>query len=605
MPLKRLISFLFITAVYTAAATGPCLELKSPSGTISVSIFHESNGSLYYSVKAGQQLLIQPSALGLSVNKKFLINDKECPAILSSSEKDSYTDFLIGFGEGEIEFRLSEQGCAFRYVLPKGENRINGEQTEFAIEGSYSAWFFERTNHWKLKSYAGWWTKTKVDSLGTISPGGPVQGKPILIELPQGKYMFITEAALDNYSGMRVRGIGNKLQVDFSEGEKGFQPSVSVDGHTPWRVIGFANNLNELVNTSLIKGLNPSPDPSLYADKSYIREGRAVWSWITKNENYLQPAYEKKFIDAAARLKFEYTLIDAAWETKWINKWEVLADLVSYATKKNVRVWVWKDSKELRDSLYRNQFLDSLQQLGVVGIKVDFMNSEAMELIHFETDFLKAAARRKLMVNFHGCHTSTGEYITYPNEMTREGIRGAELNTMKEFIPAWHNAALPFTRFLTGPADYTPALFSNRGETTNTHQLALLYLFNSPFQCLAENPLTILSDPRYKPIIPLLTSLPVSWDETVVLPGSEIGKLAIIAKRKGSEWYVAAINGQAIPVKFNINYSFLPKNVKFSGEIVTDKKDGFHVKKSKVGLGSQLQTELLPSGGILIHLKPI
>ncbi len=39
------------------------------------------------------------------------------------------------------------------------------------------------------------------------------------------------------------------------------------------------------------------------------------------------------------------------------------------------------------------------------------------------------------MVNFHGCQAPTGESVTFPNEMTREGIRGMELNIMNEPIP--------------------------------------------------------------------------------------------------------------------------------------------------------------------------
>ena len=135
--------------------------------------------------------------------------------------------------------------------------------------------------------------------------------------------------------------------------------------------------------------------------------------------------------------------------------------------------------------------LDSCARAGVAGIKIDFMNSEAKDLIDFETGFLAATARRKLMVNFHGCQAPTGESITYPNEMTREGIRGMELNIMKEPIPAWHNAALPFTRFYVA-MEIIRRDFFRKGNTTYTHQLALLYLFNSPFQSIAENPVTLL-----------------------------------------------------------------------------------------------------------------
>ncbi|WP_315817130.1 glycoside hydrolase family 97 C-terminal domain-containing protein [Paraflavitalea speifideaquila] len=121
---------------------------------------------------------------------------------------------------------------------------------------------------------------------------------------------------------------------------------------------------------------------------------------------------------------------------------------------------------------------------------------------------------------------------------------------------------LPFTRFICGHGDYTPGFFSNKANTSYTHQLALLYLFNSPFQCIAENPVTLLNEPVYKPILPLLRTLPVTWDETIVLPGSKIGKLAAFARRKGKDWYVTAINGSDTVTNFTLQPSFLLKQKK-------------------------------------------
>ncbi len=116
----------------------------------------------------------------------------------------------------------------------------------------------------------------------------------------------------------------------------------------------------------------------------------AVWSWIARNEHYLEPAEEKQFIDAASALHFEYTLIDDGWETKWTDKWQQLQELCNYARKKHVGVWVWKHSKDMLDTLQRNLFLDSVRMAGAVGIKTDFMNSEAKPLINFEIGLLKS-----------------------------------------------------------------------------------------------------------------------------------------------------------------------------------------------------------------------
>ncbi len=128
--------------------------------------------------------------------------------------------------------------------------------------------------------------------------------------------MVITEAALYGYSGMRLKATGdNTVQVNFTEGDSGF--AVNKKLQTPWRVILFANSLHELVNNKIIEHLNPLPDKTLFADQSWIKPGIAVWSWITRKENYMEPAEEMRFVDAAAALNFQYSMIDEGWETKW------------------------------------------------------------------------------------------------------------------------------------------------------------------------------------------------------------------------------------------------------------------------------------------------
>jgi alpha-glucosidase len=303
-------------------------------------------------------------------------------------------------------------------------------------------------------------------------------------------------------------------------------------------------------------------------------------------------------------LSFEYTLIDEGWETKWSDKWQQLTDICTFAAGQKVGVWVWKHSKGLRDPGVRDHFLDSLASAGVVGLKTDFMDSEAKELIDFEIDLLKAAAKRRLMVNFHGCHAPTGESVTYPNEMTREGIRGMELNIMKEPIPAWHNAALPFTRLVLGHGDYTPGFFYNRGESTFTHQLAMLYLIRSPFQCLAENPIKLLADQRFAQVIPLLKELPTVWDETRVLGPSKIAEVAVMARRKGNTWYVSVINGQAKEKILKLNLSFISNLDQRKIMHVADGSggDSFQVSHSKPSADEQ-EIRLLPNGGAVLKIQ--
>ncbi|WP_207515631.1 glycoside hydrolase family 97 protein [Longitalea luteola] len=619
MRLLLTICFLLLCSVLFAADS---LLLQSPNRQLAVTV-SLNNGKLMYALKAGTKMLLSPAPLGiqlqtrtigmngkrLALHRRYTVNETRSSRLNNSRAVNHYNGYCITVQQNDItdtiEFRLFDQGCAFRYlpVIP-ASTKVQQELTSFTLPAHAGVWYFERNSDWKLKSYAGLWMRTDVSQLPAVSGQGPIQGKPLVITLPSDKYMVLTEAALHDYSGMRLKAVGNNtLQVNFTEAAAGFP--VSPGSRTPWRVILYATGLNELVNNTVIENLNPLPDRALFADKAYIKPGKAVWSWITRNEHYLDPAEEKQFIDAANALHFDYTLIDDGWETIWKNKWQTLQQLCDYARKKQVGVWVWKHSKEILDPQQRDRFLDSIRLAGAVGLKTDFMNSEARSLIDFEIGLLKAAAQRKLMVVFHGCQAPTGESVTYPNEMSREGIRGMELNIMNEPIPAWHNAALPFTRFLCGHGDYTPGFFTKRAQTTNTHQLALLYLFNSPFQCLAENPGTLLHDPIYAPILPLLRTLPVTWDETRVLPGSSIGALAAFARRKGKDWYVAVINGTDSAITYTLQPSFLPKKKKWKARVVTDAAGdtGFESVDMLLQATQQKQFPLQAAGGLVIHIK--
>jgi alpha-glucosidase len=221
---------------------------------------------------------------------------------------------------------------------------------------------------------------------------------------------------------------------------------------------------------------------------------------------------------------------------------------------------------------------------------------------------LRFAAQRKLLINFHGCRKSTGEARAWPNEMTREGIRGLELNKMKEGpIPAWHNAALPFTRFVVGHADYTPFTVTpaKLGPTTVTHQLATVVCFTSPLQTIAEDP-EVLFQPQWNGLVSILKQIPSVWDETRVLSGSRIGDLAVMARRKGDTWFVVALNG-ADKREYSLNLSFLDGQT-YSAILVQDEPDlpaRFKTKTRNVDQQTLLNLHMDSGGGFVLLLQPL
>lgn len=570
-----LTAFLFVLVSCQAADL-----LKSPDGTIAVQVFVNREGALGYSVTYKNKQVIEPSVLGITVNgirlgdgviigtsKKTVVDETYATRGNHPKARNYYRLWeypVTHKSSGKkfaLQFRLYNDGVAYRYIVPgKGAQHVDGESSSWKIMDGATTWYFERlAKGWKLKSYAGEWLSAPINGFENVSPVGPVQGTPLVFKLPGNLgYAAITKAALYNYSGMRLKAIGNRtLVADFTEADNGFDVAGTIT--TPWHATLLASNLNELVNSDFIANLNPAPDPELFASQEYIKPGRCVWRFETLNTG--NPEEEQAFVDHAAQLGSEYTLIDEGWK-KWATPWLSLKKITDYATTKNVGVWVWVHSRDI-DNPYDNYkrmagYMDSLVDAGVVGVKIDFMDSEAKEKIDFETAALTLAAKRKLMVNFHGCHSANGEARTFPNEMTREGIRGLEVNKMAEgLLTASHNAALPFTRFVTGHADYTPLTFTKPGPTTWAHQIATLVLFNSPLQVYNEDPEYMKNHPKAKLALDVIKSIPTTWDETLVLRGSEIGKLAGFARRKGNDWFVGVINGEAAK-NYDLDLSFLP-----------------------------------------------
>lgn len=561
----------------------------SPDGTVAVSLAINASNQLIYAVSFQGKQVVAPSVIGLDLDGKGMGRVAKLTAVNVRDVHERFPargvhaearyDALVALYtvtpcEGPsygVQFSVANEGFAWRFLVPgEGVRRVTEETANWRLPSSSRVWYAERLSDWKLKTYAGEWLSAPLSDLSKVSPKGPVQTMPLVAELPDGcGYAVVTEAALYRYSGMRLEALPDgALRGVFTE-KNGF--TVKGQFRTPWRVLLLAPTLNALVNSDLVAGLNPPPDPALFGSGDWTAGGRSVWSWWQGEPDYMTVASEKQMIDYASQLKFEFTTLDEGWES-WTNAWGSLKEVCEYGRTKNVRVFVWKHSKELNlpENRYAalRAFLDQVKAAGAAGVKVDFMNGEDADLIAFDEWVLQEAALRQLLVNFHGCQKPSGESRTYPNEVTREAVRGLELNRITENhlkvlaakgkkadasatvpggenqnIPASHNAALPFTRGVVGPADYTPIAFSRPGETTWAHQLAMAYLVTSPLVVMAEHPRRLFGEPRLDPVIPFLQELPVTWDETRVLEGSRIGELAALARRKGSVWYVAMVNG--------------------------------------------------------------
>ncbi len=473
-----------------------------------------------------------------------------------------------------IDVRVFDDGIAFRHIVPSeiqpsDKRRTPDEATAFVIPAGSTLWFHDFEGH-----YEGVHARKEI---GEVKQG-EWAALPLTFRLPSGTgYASITEAALINYAGMGLQADGNRafrarlghalpvsypFRLRYKEDIERLAKPASIAGtiNTPWRVVIVGPDLNTLVNSDIIDNLSPPPDLKIFPaglNTEWLKPGRCVWKYLDGGENTFEGM--KEFSQLAGQLGFEYNLVEGFWQ-KWPET--QLKELVDFSRQHKVGIWLWKHSRALRTPEDRRQFFKVCNDAGVVGAKIDFFDHEGKEIIDLYQVLLKEAAAAKLMVDFHGANKPAGESRTWPNEMTREGIRGLEYRNMQS--RSGHNATLPFTRMLAGHADYSPMHFGERRrETSWAHQIASAAILTAPVLIFGAHPKNILENPA----VELIKTIPSVWDQTIVLPMSEVGEIAAFARRTGNTWFVAIMNGPTgrtvkVPLQFLGNGKFKATQVR-------------------------------------------
>jgi len=300
----------------------------------------------------------------------------------------------------------------------------------------------------------------------------------------------------------------------------------------------------------------------------------------------------KGFSRMAGQLGYEYHILEGFW-SRWRD--EQIQEIAEYSKDQGVRLLFWKHSNQLGTPEQREEFFTRLHRLGVAGAKIDFLDHEAKEVIDHYEALLRKAAENKMVVNFHGANKPTGRARTWPNELVREAVRGMESSSLRE--RARHETILPFARYLAGHADYTTMHFGDRrGDTTWTHQIASLAIFVSPLLTLAAHPQSVLDNPA----VDVIKSIPAVWDETIVLPESAIGELAIFVRRTGRTWFLAVMCGPKART-IQVPLSFLGEG-QYNATLVCDDKENdaaVVMKKKTARHGDTLTIEMTSGGGFV------
>lgn len=605
-----------------ALTTVQAAEFRSPNAEVRFNLSVDGD-QLQYRVSVGSHTIVENSPVTFSVDgadltrgvnlgkaDSYEINETYSWRGVHSTAVNSCRGAKIpitGKINSVFELRVFNDGVAFRHFVPgpKDASRVPDENTAFVLPRGSTVWYHDLGGHYEAVHQ-----RSEVSAIAA----GQWTAPPVTFQLPAGAgFASITEAALVNYPGMALQAdeqhafklvLGHKHPVSYpyrlrySNDVQRVSRAASVSGDiiTPWRAIIIGKDLNALVNSDIVHNLNPPPDRKLFPKgmfTDWIKPGRAVWKYLDGGANTFDEM--KNFSRWAGELSFEHHVIEGFWQ-RWSD--EQLKELVAFAKERGVGIWLWKHSKELRDPESRRAFFDRCSAAGAVGVKLDFFDHEAKEIIDLYQTLLRETAEHKLMVNFHGANKPTGESRTWPNELIREGVRGMESSRLKE--RARHNTILPFTRYLAGHADYTPVHFgARRGDTAWAHQIATAVVFTEPLLTYGAHPTNLLTNPALE----LIKTIPSTWDETIVLPGSAIGECAAFARRHGDRWFVAILNGPDAR-SLKVPLTFLASGNYAAHIVVDDATNPAAVKTEHARFTPKdiLNLQLLPGGGYVAAL---
>jgi alpha-glucosidase len=621
------------------------ISFTSPDKHIAVSFWLNDEGNAFYNITHLGEIVIKESKLGLEAQDADFVKGLK---LLSESAtvpvKDSYELFTgkkrmvtykanqkiihLQSKEGrklDIIFQLSNDGVAFRYYFPErseGVRVINEEITSFHFDTTTRAFLqpmqiaksgFEHSNPAYEENYRQNIPVTDSSSFGA----GWVY--PALFHY-KDHWIVITESAMDgNYCGTRLSSHSpdGEYRVTFPDPREvftgqGYLPQATLPFYSPWRVITIGS-LKTIVESTL--GTDVAR-PSIKINTSFVKPGKASWSWIMSKDDSIIYSEQIRYIDFAAKMNWQYCLVDAAWDQKI--GYDKIKELSQYAASKNVGLLLWYNSagdwntvkftprSKLLTHEDRVKEFTRLKEMGIKGVKIDFFGGDGQSVIKYYIDILNDAAQFQLLANFHGATLPRGWQRTYPNLVTMEAIKGFEFITFDQRnanVEANHCAMLPFTRNVFDPMDFTPMNLYKietsrvKRKTTSAFELATSVIFLSGVQHMAESPAGMEHVPEY--VQKFLRELPNRWDDVKFIDGYP-GKYVVLARRAGNKWYVACINGENTERTVSIDLSSFKKQ---KGLLITDGDEPLTFTNEKLQAKSKKQVSVKPQGGFVMVLE--
>jgi glucan 1,4-alpha-glucosidase len=564
-----------------------------------------------------------------------------------------------------IRFRVYDDGIGFRYEIPAQENMkemiITDENTQFNLTGDHTCWWIP--GDWDI--YEHLYNETKFSEINAISkrnhpnleqtyiPENAVN-TPVTMRTSDSLHLSFHEANLTNYPGMtlKIDPENYRMQSELVGSDRlGYKAKVQLPFKTPWRTIQISEHAAGLITSRLILNLN---EPNKLGDVSWFKPmkyvgvwwemhlGKSNWSLAGGNHG-ATTENAKRYIDFAAKNNIGGVLIEG-WNTGW-EHWigfedregvfdfvtpypdYNLGEVVKYAKEKGVEI-IMHHETSAAPRTYEKQMDTAyklMQKLGIHVVKTGYVGKiipkgeyhHGQWMVNHYRKVLTTAAGYDIAVIAHEPIKATGIRRTYPNAVSREGLRGQEYNAWASDggNPPSHLPTVAFTRMLAGPIDYTPGVFNiklkpykkdNQVNTTLAQQLALYVVIYSPVQMACD----LIENYENQPAFQFIRDVGVDWQQTLVLNG-EVGDFVTIArKEKGSgNWFVGSITDENAR-DITIHFDFLDKGVKYHAAIYEDGKDAdwndnplsLDIVKKEIDSDSVITFHLAPGGGFAISL---
>lgn len=565
--------------------------VKSPEGIISVSV--RVGDEVDWSISSGATEVLKPSKIALELSggticgklpkvsktKRGSHQDYISASVYKSSlVTDRYNYLTLSFKGFELEFRVYDEGAAYR-IIPKvkGEFRVKHETVQFVFPSTDSRAWIPYVNsdigNQFSSSFESQYTEGKISDWAE----GRYAFLPVLVE-SSGKKVLITESGLYNYPGMYLSGDGNTLSGVFAP----YPRTLVQGGHNnlemlvtqredyiarfdkaeplPWRVVIVADDDKDLLSSDMPWLLGRAPE----GDFSWVRPGKVAWDWWNDWNIYDVPFVAginnetyKYYIDFASTHGIEYVILDEGWAVNLQSDLfrmvpEIdLPMLSKYAGEKGVGLILWAGYEAFEKDMEKACL--EYASMGIKGFKVDFMNRDDQQMVDFYTRAAAMTARYGLLIDFHGAFKPAGLQRTYPNVVNFEGVFGLEnMKWASESVDqVTYDVTIPFIRNVAGPMDYTQGAMRNASkgsyrpvysepmsQGTRCRQLAEYTVFFAPLTMLCDSPSNYLAEEE---CLCFISESPTVWDFTLPLDGT-IGEYVAVVRRKGDVWYVGALN---------------------------------------------------------------